>query len=381
VTFSHEAHGRVFLIYAVFAYLYMISIIYGFTQIFGRVLEPIGLHDFGLSLGFFVEGSFVALPFIKVIMDASKPGVHIIKTGSASRRAAAICGCLAALAAVSFVIPTRHHVRQQAIVTPRSVEGIGSEIGGVVKAVQVRTGQWVNAGDLLVTLENSEISADLTMADATRQQARVRFSALRYFNNWSASERHANAAQEMEVAETGYRISAARAAKLQLRASAAGYVLTPDVEKMVGSYVAPFTLILRIGDTRQLRIVVPLTEDEAQMVSPGSALSGRWRATAESFTTTLDSVSSQPARPGDLRIGMLSNFGGPVPPQMLQREARDRPDYPIFLASAPMPNPGYAVPEGLRVRVTIEGHETTLGRKAWRWFLSLFNLKATAVHR
>ena len=379
--FSQEANGRVFIVYSVFAYLYMISIIYGFTQIFGRVLEPIGLRQFGLYLGFFVEGSFVALPFIKVIMDASKPGVHIIKTGSASKRAATIVGALAALAALSFVIPTRHHVRQQAVVMPRSMEGVASEVGGVVKEVHVRTGQWVNPGDPIVTLENSEITADLRTADATRLQTRIRFNSLRNASNWSTTGKQANAAQEMEVAETGYRISAARAAKLQLRATTAGYVLTPDIEKLVGIYVPPNAAILRIGDNRQLRLIVPLTEDEAQMVSSGSVVSGRWLATAEPFETALDTVSSQPAKPGELRHGMLATFGGPVPPQMLQRDARDRPDYPIFFATAPVPTPAFAVPEGLRVRITIEGHETTVGRKAWRWFLSLFNLKSKAVRR
>ena len=379
--FSQEANGRVFILYSIAAYLYMISIIYGFTQIFGRVLEPIGLRQFGLYIGFFVEGSFVALPFIKVIMDASKPGVHIVKIGSASRRAVAICACLAAVVGGSFVVPTRHHVTQQAIVSAHSVEGIASDVGGVVKLVHVHTGQWVNPGDLVITLENPEVMAELQIADATRKQAQLRFNSLRDISRWSVTETRAQAAQEIEMAEAGYQISAARAAKLELRATAAGYVLTPDVEKLVGSYMSPFALILRIGDTRRLRLIVPLTEDEAQMVSAGSIVSGRWLATAEPFQTALDSVSSQPAKPAEFQQGMLAYFGGSVPVQMMQRDSRDRPDYPIFLATAPLPKPSYDVPEGLRVRITIEGSQTTFGRKSWRWFLSLFNLKATTVRR
>lgn len=379
--FSQESNGRVFIFYSVAAYLYMISIIYGFTQIFGRVLQPIGLRQFGLYLGFFVEGSFVALPFIKVIMDASRPGVHIVKTGSASRRAALICGCLAASVAVSFVIPTRHHVRQQAVVMPRSLEGIASDIGGVVRELHVHTGQWVNPGDLLVTLENPEITAELLTADAGRRQAQIRLSSLRSTASWAVSEMHQRMAQEYELADAGYKIAAARAAKLQLRATTAGFVLTPDVEKLVGSYANPYAVILRLGDTTHLKLVVPLTEDEAQTVSVGAEVSGRWFATAESFNTKLDSVSSQPAKPTEFQHGMLAYFGGPVPMQMLQRDARDRPNYPIFFATAPLPKPDFDVPEGLRVRIEIEGGRTTIGRKTWRWFLSLFNLKMTTVRR
>ncbi|HVS51482.1 MAG TPA: biotin/lipoyl-binding protein [Opitutaceae bacterium] len=374
--FSREANGRVFIFYAIAAYLYMISIIYGFTQIFGRVLEPIGLHDFGLSLGFFVEGSFVALPFIKVIMDASRPGAHIVKSGSSMRRALLISASFAALVTLSFFVPSHHHVTQQAIVTAHSREGIASNIGGTVKQVHVHTGQWVNPGDLLLTLDNPEISADLRMADLARQQALVKFSSLRYASKWAVSETHASAAQEMEVAEAAYQVAAARAAKLEIHAKVGGYVLTPDAEKLVGTYAEPYALILRIGDTRQLQLIVPLTEDEAQMVSPGDKVTGRWVSTAERFETALDAVSSQPAKPNELQSGMLAYFGGPVPMQMLQRDARDRPDYPIFLATAPLPKPGYEVPEGLRVRITIEGEKTTVGRKAWRAILSWFNLKS-----
>jgi putative peptide zinc metalloprotease protein len=380
--FAQEANGRVFLFYSIAAYLYMISIIYGFTQIFGRVLAPIGLHDFGLSLGFFVEGSFVALPFIKVIMDASRPGQHIVKTGSAARRASFILSGLVAAVALSFVIPTHHHVTEQAIVTARTREAIASEIGGVVQAVHVKTGNWVNPGDLLVTLENPEITAELRIAEANALQARVRANALGYSSKReSAQTNGAAAAQEVEVAQRAYERAKARAAKLELRATVGGYVLTPDVEKLVGSYAPPPVIIMRTGDTRQLQLVVPLTEDDAQTVRKGDKVSGRWLATAESFETVLDGVSSQPAKPSEIQHGMLTFYGGAVPAQMLQHEARDRPDYPIFLATAALPKLDHDAPEGMRVRVTIEGERTTVGRKAWRGFLSLFNLKSKVAPR
>src|SRR3954468_15111753 len=56
--FEHEANARVFTLYSVFAFGYMLTIIYGLTQVFGRMLKPYGLEAFGLSVGYFVEGSF-----------------------------------------------------------------------------------------------------------------------------------------------------------------------------------------------------------------------------------------------------------------------------------------------------------------------------------
>lgn len=374
--FEQEANGKVFVIYAVGAYIYMIFIIYGITQIFARLLAPVGLQEFGLYLGYFVEASFVALPFIKVFMDATKPGAHIVKTGSARKRLSLIALGLAALVGLSLIIPSRHHVTQQAVVAPETFEGVASEVGGVIAAVHVRTGQWVERGELLVTLSNAEINAELLVAEATRQQARVRFGALGYAGAWSVTRGRAGAAQEMEVAEAGYELAAARAAKLQIRAATAGYVLTPDVEKLTGAYAAPFALIMRLGDTRRLKLVIPLTEDEAQLVTRGSRVTGRWLATAAPFESALDAVSSQPARPGELQMGMIAYFGGSVPSHLIQRQPHHPVDYPVFLATAPLEKPGHAVVEGLRVRVTIEGRAATIGQKVWRWFMSLFNLKA-----
>lgn len=373
--FEQEANGKVFVIYAVGAYIYMMFIIYGITQIFARLLAPVGLQEFGLYLGYFVEASFVALPFIKVFMDATKPGAHIVKTGSARKRLSLIALGLAALVGLSLIVPSHHHVTQQAVVAPETFEGVVSEVGGVIAAVHVRTGQWVEPGDLLVTLENSEVAAELEIAEVSRQQARVQFGAQGYSPAWSVARHRAAAAQEMEIAEAGYQLAAARAAKLQIRATIAGFVLTPDVEKLSGSYAPPYTLIMRLGDTRRLKLVVPLTEDEAQLVERGSRVNGRWLATAEPFETTLETVSSQPARPAELQPGMIAYFGGSVPGHLLQRKSHHPVDYPVFLATAALAQPGHAVFEGLRVRVTIEGREATIGQKVWRWFRSLFSLK------
>jgi putative peptide zinc metalloprotease protein len=377
--FDQEANGRVFVVYALFAYAYMIFIIYGVTQIFARILAPFGLSDVGLFLGYFVEGSFVVLPFIKVFMDASNPGVHIVKTGSAARRLITIAAVTAGLVALSFLVPARHHVTQQGIVTPDAFEAVASDVGGVIEKVHVTTGQAVRTNDLLVSLRNPEVESEVKVAEATREQARVRFGALRYQKEWTIGEASPKLAQELEMAEATYERALARFRSLELRAKADGHVLTPNVQRLAGSYVSPSVPFLRLGDTARLRLTIPLTEDEAQLVSRGSALTGRWLANGEKFAAELESVSSQPVKPNELHIGMLAFFGGAVPSQLFDRNSRDRGEHPFFLASAVLAKPPHEVLEGLRVRVTIEGHQTTIGRKAWRWLVSLLNLRTTPV--
>ncbi len=369
--FEQDSQGRIFVVYAVLAYLYMMFIIYSLTQIFARVLQPYGLHEFGLWLGFLVQGSFLMFPIIKVIADAIKPGAHIEKTGSTRRRVLGLVGFLALAVALSFFIPTRYYVSQQAVVMANAGEWVASEAGGTIREVHVRTGQWVEPGQLLVTLENPEVRAELVIQAAELTQARLLFGAVAGEAAWAAGEERARLAQGLEVAETAYARAAAHVGQLEVRSKVAGYVLTPDLGRMPGNYATSLHPLLRIADTRELRLVVPLTEDQAQLVEEGNHVDGRWQGTGRAFETRLDAISSQPAKKNEFHHGMLSYFGGPAPVQVLQQQDAN---FPVFLASAPLGRIANVPVEGLRVRVSISGRETTVAQRFGRWFLSLWKV-------
>lgn len=375
-SFIHDAQARIFVLYAVAAYAYMIFIIYGVTQIFAAVLEPYGLHDFGLSLGVFVEVSFIAFPILKVIHDVLKPGAHIEKIGSARRRVLAWSTAAALAFGASLYIPTRFHVSQQGVVMAVTGEWVTPEFPATVSAVHVRTGQWVQPGELLLTLSSPEVEAELAIAETELASARLEFGAQQRMSAWAAAEGLARSAQGLEIAETVYQRAAAKAARLKLHASVAGFVLTPDPERLLGSYVSYHRAVLRVADTRSLRVVIPLTEDQAQLVEPGGRVKGRWYANARSFETVLDGVATQAASVAELHFGMLSYFGGPAPSQVLQPQANFH--FPLFLASAPLASPDHLAVEGLRVQVSITGRPTTVAERLGRWLYSIFKIGGAA---
>lgn len=375
-SFIHDAQERVFIVYAVAAYAYMIFIIYGVTQMFAQMLEPYGLHDFGLSLGIFVEVSFIAFPILKVIHDVMKPGAHIEKTGSAPRRLAILGAVVALAVAASFFVPTRFKVSQQGVAVAAQAEWVAPEVAGSVAAVHVRTGQWVEPGDLLVTLSSPEAKAEMALAEADLASAKLAYGALQTAPDWASVELLARSAQDVEIAETAYRRSRERVSRLELRATVAGYVVTPNPERLLGSMSTPQSPLLRIADTRHLRLVIPLTEDQAQLVEPGGEVKGRWFSTGRTIDTRLETVARQAAAVHELHFGMLSYFGGPAPSQVLQPQANFH--FPLFLASAPLPQPDHMAVEGLRVRVTIEGRPTTVAERMGRWFYSLFKMGGAA---
>lgn len=368
-----EANGRMFVIYALFAYSYMFFVIYGLTKIFARVLAPYGLHDFGLMLGVFVEGSFALFPVIKVFMDAFRPGAHIVKIASTSRRLALTGTVFVIIAAACFVIPSHYQVVQQGLVAAVNSEFVAPTVSGEVKTVAVRTGQWVKPGDLIATLDNPTLRQELEIRRIELAQVRLQLAQVGSGGSMQMVERQPAAAKMLNVAETAYDRALDDVSRLELRAKVAGKIVTPSVQDLVGTFLVPQQLLLRIADMRKVKLIIPLTEDQAQLVEQGNRVTGRWVANGDKFETVLTSVPTQPASPHDLMTGMFSLFGGPAPLD-LERLSRHGGSlgYSLFIAEAQLPFVAAGKIEGMRAEVVITGRPATPARKIWRWLVSLW---------
>jgi putative peptide zinc metalloprotease protein len=374
MAWGNEANGRMFVVYAVLAYVYMFFIIYGLTKIFAQVLAPYGLYDFGLMLGVFVEGSFALFPVIKVFMDAFQPGAHIVKTASTGRRLALTASVLAVAIAASLVAPSHYRVVQQGLVVAVDGEFVAPTVPGVVKAVSVRTGQRVEPGDLVATLDNPSLRAELEVRRVELAQVRLQMAQIGQGGNMNMVERQPGATKFLSVAETAYDRAVEDISRLQLRAKVAGTVVTPSVQNLVGNYFVPQQSLLRIADLRQVKLIIPLTEDQAQLVEKGNRITGRWVASGDKFETVLTSVPKQPASAHDLMTGMFSIFGGPAPVD-LQRVSghAGRSAFPLFIAEAHLPAVSVGKIEGMRARVEITGQPATPAKRIWRWMVSLWS--------
>lgn len=372
---SSDTRGSVFVIYAIFAYLYMIFIIYGLTQIFARVLAPYGLHDIGLIVGIFVEGSFVALPFIKVFMDAFSPGAHIVKAGPTRWYVLRSLGILAVILLLLFTLPTRFYVSEQAVVSAAVAEDIAPQVTGMITEVLVSPGQKVKAGDVLVRLENSTLVAELLQKQTDLDRARLRFATLQSTPNWKASESLPEAAKSMDIAATEVARAQADVDKLVIRAGRDGVIWSRRMDELVGRYADPSSVLMRIVDPNRIRLLIPLSEDKAEVVDIGNTVTGRWRADGSKFETTVRSLPRQPATIQEYTAGMLSVFGGSVPLSGNVRPGQ-MPDYPIYLAEAELQaKPNQFTIEGMRAQVTINGRETTYASRIGRWLMRLLGYR------
>jgi putative peptide zinc metalloprotease protein len=371
-----EIHNRVFVVYSILAYAYMMTVIYSLVHVFARFLEPYGLHDFGLALGVFVEGSFVMFPVVKVLSDAFSAGrANTVREENVWLRLARWMGPLfIGLAALAWV-PSHYDVEQQAVLVAAQGERAGVEEGGVVEKVHVRTGDWVEAGQPLLTLRNDAVTTEARVAELAFEASKLQLTSLQTSSALRNQSHAPEAAVSWEAAATARERALRAQSQLVVRARSAGYVVTPDIERLEGHYLRPGFSGLKVADLRRFKLMIPLTEAQAELVELGSLVRGRARAGATLMEGKIVVLPGQKADYRDYHPAMSSAFGGPAPIEM--NANGHAPTFGLFMAEAELPQSPPGAIEGLRVMVTITGRAATLGERAWRSVMGVWRARTS----
>lgn len=169
--------------------------------------------------------------------------------------------------------------------------------GGVIASLAVAEGDWVEAGQVLATLDDHALRrAEVGRLRAELDRARREATRLR-----SLSKRSATSAAKLETAELDLRIAEANLeaalARLELtriRAPQAGQVL--EVHALPGERVREHGL-LDLGDTRQMVVVAEVYETDIAQVEAGQKAIVRSAALA-------GALSGQVSRIG-LKVGRV----------------------------------------------------------------------------
>lgn len=373
-----EVNNRVFIIYSILAYAYMMTVIYGLVHVFARFLEPYGLHDFGLALGVFVEGSFVMFPIVKVLTDAFTAGrANTLREENVWVRIVRWLGPLTVGLAVLSFVPSHFKVEQQAVLVAAQSERAGVEEGGVVERVHVRTGDWVEAGQPLLTLRNDELVTEARTADLVFEATKLQLTSLQSSGALRSAAHAPEAALSWEAAATARERAVRAQSHLVVRARNSGYVVTPDIARLEGHYLRPGYSGLRVADLRRFKLMIPLTEGQAELVDLGSPVHGHTRADATRIEGKIVVLPSQKADYNDYHPAMSSVYGGPAPIEAGAMHDQTAPTFGLFIAEADLPEKPPGAIEGLRVQVTITGRAATYGQRVWRWMISLWRARTS----
>lgn len=202
--------------------------------------------------------------------------------------------------------------------------GVAGE-GGQVVRVLVEPGQWVGAGQTLAVIDrsvqtqaNAQLAAQINVARADArlaQQELVRAQSLvsRGFVSKADVDRRiatrdaANA--RVRVAEAALAESRARTGRLDIRAPAAGLVLTRDVEP--GQVVSSGSGVLfRMAKGGEMELLAQLSESDLTSIPVGSPAHVTPVGTTKKFTGSVWQVSpviNEQSRQGVARVALAYN--------------------------------------------------------------------------
>ncbi len=250
--------------------------------------------------------------------------------GKQAASAGATKGGPAAAPAVTVVVPGRQSVERAigatgTLAARREMPvGVPGE-GGQVTRVLVEPGQWVGAGQVLATIDrsvqaqtNAQLAAQINVARADArlaQQELERAQALvsRGFVSKADVERRIAtrdaAVARVRVAEASLAESRARTGRLDIRAPAAGLVLTRDVEP--GQVVSAGSGVLfRLARGGEMELRAQLSESDLAVVPVGSRAVVTPVGTTQSFTGTVWQIApviNEQSRQGVARVALAYN--------------------------------------------------------------------------
>jgi RND family efflux transporter MFP subunit len=266
------------------------------------------------------------------------------------RRIAVLAGVAAVfIFLVGFPLPLR--VDGTAVVAPAHAAHVGTEVEGVVRAVNVREGQAVKKGAVLASLQDWEFQSALAAAKAKYETAVSQMD--RALANYDGTEAGIQRAQadywQSEVARAEQRLNGTL-----LRSPLDGVVTTPQIENLVGRKLKFGDTFADIVDNSQALVDVQIDENDVGLLRPG-----------EKASVKLDSFPTRTFH-GDVLV---------VSPQA-QLQGEDR----VFYARVSVPNQDGALLAGMQGRGKISTGWRPAGvvmfrrvavwawSKLWDWF-------------
>jgi putative peptide zinc metalloprotease protein len=196
---------------------------------------------------------------------------HLWKSRAAVRLATRpLTGAVAALAALVWLFPVASQVTAPAVFRAQQENAIYAPFPGRITAIRVADRQNVAANSELLTVEPADLEsrdrkADIGIASARAELARVPASRTQQENYQVLQERLAQAlAEKQAAAEEGQR--------QVLRATQAGVVRDVAPDLMVGRWVNPKQLLMRVISGSDQVIEAYVSEQQVSAIRPGQVV-------------------------------------------------------------------------------------------------------------
>ena len=161
------------------------------------------------------------------------------------------------------------HLVLTAVVDYEPAVTVRSPVGGFVARIAVRSGETVQAGDVLLELNNPELSYDELELKTAIAKSEVRSQSFQNAEDIAARQIED---ENCVALQKRLREKQRQQSLLIVRAPASGRVVAADLPSLAGRFVAPGESLLLIGDeqTKQLQALVTAADVQALQQRVGS---------------------------------------------------------------------------------------------------------------
>jgi RND family efflux transporter MFP subunit len=153
-----------------------------------------------------------------------------------------------------------------------SASTLSFSVGGTVKTIAVSAGQRVSKGQLIATLDPTQVQSALDVAAATLEQAQDAYDRLAklHENNSLPEIQWVDAESKLKQAQSTYNISKKNLNDTRLYAPFSGYVKDKSVE--VGTNVMPGSPVINLVTIDHVKVCISVPETEISKISIGNAV-------------------------------------------------------------------------------------------------------------
>ena len=270
------------------------------------------------------------------------------------------------VAVIVTEVATQNYVdRFTALGTARANESIEvtSRISSVVTGIHFEEGQRVGAGDLLIELDNAEIRADKTRAEASLKQKRSQFNRSR-----TLGETRVVSDAELEELEAGVLMAEAELRGAQARLNNS-YVRAPFPGTVglrhisLGDLVGPETIMTTLDDTDTIKLEFTIPETFLASLEADMPIEARSNVYPDrSFIGTVSTIDSRidPVTRSLTIIARLPNDDNLIRPGMFMTVAveKERDNVLLIPEEALVPRQGrqfvFVIEDGKAVERQVE---------------------------
>jgi multidrug resistance efflux pump len=336
-------------------------------MLFHHLLKPYGLAWLGDWIG---VGALISMLLVPGMSFFTKQLTANRTAARSSRRPWVILGVVLLLAALLLQMPWQVYVERPAVMQPVNGEFVRAEVPGRLSEIRVKAGQQVKAGDVIAVLSNPSLTADVRTAELRLQRVQ------RELDLTIGSEAPAAFRQvQSQLAQAKLELDEAQrlTSRLTLRASRAGWVITPDLERLAAGSLRAGDALCEIVPLDPIQIFIPLNERQARYIQAGQSVDLRLPAVPERMFEgrVIEDRKTAPAR--ELPPNLVATLGGDLAAQP-DAEGRLKPLETTYGVLVSLPNADHSLRPGMTGTVRIRGPRQPLHRVLWMKLLDFISL-------